>query len=777
MLGASGGSISGRARRIALAVLLGACSLSALVSAQASARPPLATYTPTVVEAPKLSGTPSPGQTLSCARGTWSGANEIAYGYTWLRDGTPIAGQSANTYAVQSTDRGHTLTCQVSAATGGEYNLNGLRAGPWTVAFYPPEGVNYLLQYFPGASFAAQAGKINVGSSGSTAGIDAALSTGGEITGRSTAAVGGAPLSGYYVCAEGIATPWSNCSETNANGEYTIGGLITGTYRVDTGVEYGDGGYLTEFYGGSTSSSGAKAVPVTVATTTAGIDMAVPQGGRISGTVTSTAVGKPPVSGVEVCATEELGFGERYCAETEASGKYEIVGVPTGTKYIVEFYPGPGNLAGEYYSGAPLPGEASPVAVTAPNVTPNIDALLLPGGTIEGTVKNGEAAVAGMLVCADNVPEEELSRCASTNALGHYTIAGLTEGKYRVDFTGYVNDEPGPFLEQFYNKQPTPETATLVTVAAEKTTGEINAHVEQGGRISGTVTAAATGLPVPSAAVCAVAFGGSGEHHCTAAGASGQYVIQGLPSGSYSVHFATAESSNGPGHLLADFYPAALKEAQATPVAVTAPGVTAAINGSLQSGAQITGRVSLAASGAAMPGTEVCARTTEPVEYVCDYSASAASASAISNGLAVPAPNSSLTLAGTTTLDQKHGILDIRVAIADAGTLHWSLSFRNADVGYADALGLNARRCARGLIKHAGRCVHATVPFSSGSAPLTQPGGVVKLRLSAKALRALKAGHLLHVSGPVSFQSALGGAPTTRTLTVLVRPARPHKHR
>jgi hypothetical protein len=40
---------------------------------------------------------------------------------------------------------------------------------------------------------------------------------------------------------------------------------------------------------------------------------------------------------------------------------------------------------------------------------------------------------------------------------------------------------------------------------------------------------------------------------------------------------------------------------------------------------------------------------------------------------------------------------------------------------------------------------------------------------SAKALKALKDGRKLHVSGPFTFQSALGGAPVTHIESAVVR--------
>jgi subtilisin-like proprotein convertase family protein len=72
---------------------------------------------PTDTALPSITGTGEVGQTLSCSEGSWiDGFASVSFGYQWLRDGSPIAGASASTYAVQAADRGHTLTCEVTAS-------------------------------------------------------------------------------------------------------------------------------------------------------------------------------------------------------------------------------------------------------------------------------------------------------------------------------------------------------------------------------------------------------------------------------------------------------------------------------------------------------------------------------------------------------------------------------------------------------------------------------------------------------------------------------------
>jgi beta-glucanase (GH16 family) len=64
---------------------------------------------------PAVSGTAVVGETLTCATGSWSGSPAPAFGYEWLSDGAPISGAAAPTYTIQSGDRGHALSCRVTA--------------------------------------------------------------------------------------------------------------------------------------------------------------------------------------------------------------------------------------------------------------------------------------------------------------------------------------------------------------------------------------------------------------------------------------------------------------------------------------------------------------------------------------------------------------------------------------------------------------------------------------------------------------------------------------
>jgi hypothetical protein len=64
-------------------------------------------------------GTATAGETLSCTPGRWSGNATVTH--TWLRDGTPMEGQTALTYVTTAADAGRAIACRSTAtdAVGG----------------------------------------------------------------------------------------------------------------------------------------------------------------------------------------------------------------------------------------------------------------------------------------------------------------------------------------------------------------------------------------------------------------------------------------------------------------------------------------------------------------------------------------------------------------------------------------------------------------------------------------------------------------------------------
>ncbi len=70
------------------------------------------------LKAPKITGSPRVGKTLTANPGTWSVAG-ASFAYQWNRDGSPIAGATAAQYTPVAADAGAAITVTVTASAEG----------------------------------------------------------------------------------------------------------------------------------------------------------------------------------------------------------------------------------------------------------------------------------------------------------------------------------------------------------------------------------------------------------------------------------------------------------------------------------------------------------------------------------------------------------------------------------------------------------------------------------------------------------------------------------
>jgi Carboxypeptidase regulatory-like domain len=257
--------------------------------------------------------------------------------------------------------------------------------------------------------------------------------------------------------------------------------------------------------------------------------------GSISGTVIDAET-HAPIEKVQACAFEVDEEENFECAKTAANGQYTIPTLQAGT-YEVGFYPGNGvNYVFQVFDGKSSWAEADPVIVAAGATTPEVDAELLPGGAISGKVTTavGAQPVEEVEVCATEVPEEEALGCAYSEAGGSYEIVGLPEAEFKVEFL----PETGDLLGQYYKHKYTWATADPVAVTTGDVVPGIDADLDRGAEIHGTVYSATTGLPLREILVCSV-FASSGRlTNCDETNTSGQYTLSPLYSGSYKVAFS-----------------------------------------------------------------------------------------------------------------------------------------------------------------------------------------------------------------------------------------------
>jgi hypothetical protein len=299
----------------------------------------------------------------------------------------------------------------------------------------------------------------------------------GRISG--TVEAGGKRVENVNVLVISAGREFAGFATTNANGEYEVTGLAAASYRVK--FEPGRGSiYAPQFYSGKSSFSEATPVPVEEAKTTTGIDAELHEGGTISGTVTGAGAGGLEHVGVFVFTAGEGPEFFGSSTVTGAGGEYKVTGLATGS-YTVEFYPENGfglNFVPQYYEGAALLSGAKQVSVTEGKTKSGINATLQEGGKISGTVTDAvtHKPLAKVSVSAYGIVggEEGFGGFTETNANGEYTILGLGNGTYKVEFEG-PGGPADEYITQYYNNEPTFASANLVTANQGSTTPVINA--------------------------------------------------------------------------------------------------------------------------------------------------------------------------------------------------------------------------------------------------------------------------------------------------------------
>ncbi len=176
---------------------------------------------------------------------------------------------------------------------------------------------------------------------------------GGQIAGRVTDASTSAAIEGIFVCAlpassEGEA---GGCAITGENGEYTISGLPSGSYKVGFN---GGPTYITQYYNDEYTVAEGQAVSVVVRSVVAGIDASLEPG-----PATAPANTGPPV----VSGTPTVG-DTLSCS----SGSWTGHPAPTFTyEWLRDGIPIPGATASSYVAQSADEGRSVACEVFAKN--------------------------------------------------------------------------------------------------------------------------------------------------------------------------------------------------------------------------------------------------------------------------------------------------------------------------------------------------------------------------------------------------------------------------
>jgi hypothetical protein len=253
------------------------------------------------------------------------------------------------------------------------------------------------------------------------------------------------------------------------------------------------------------------------------------------------------IEGVEVCASGG-NFGPwGGCGFSGAGGNYEIADVPPGS-YLVKFAEESQSLnyLPQTYDANPEQEGTQALAVDAGEEIEGVDAALLPGGQITGKVTDAVTglSVEGVHVCAspDIAGYEGVINCAHSDGAGEYTVHSLPTGSYTLEF--FVEGSPN-YIRQYYPGRAAAAEAEAVAVVAGATRSGLNAAMQPGIQITGTITEAGTGSPIKWIGICAWRPSTETRVACAGSEPGGAYSIAGLPLGSYVVGFAVDSKEDG----------------------------------------------------------------------------------------------------------------------------------------------------------------------------------------------------------------------------------------
>jgi molybdopterin-binding protein len=180
---------------------------------------------------------------------------------------------------------------------------------------------------------------------------------------------------------------------------------------------------------------------------------------------------------------------------------------------------------------------------------------------------------------------------AITDEHGEYTVEGLASGDYKVEFSPEFESGLN-YVSQYYKDKSSPATAELIKVVQGETKEKIDAELEVGGELEGTVTAACACEDLNPLKGIEVTAYKVGENKFPVGYATtnekGEYTIAGLASGAYKVKFAPGESGL---NYVSQYYNDKSSLAAAEQVIVIQGKATDKIDAELQEGGKIEARV------------------------------------------------------------------------------------------------------------------------------------------------------------------------------------------
>lgn len=202
----------------------------------------------------------------------------------------------------------------------------------------------------------------------------------GTVSGDVTDATGD-PVIGAFVALSLPNAYVNHWAYTDAAGAYTIANVPDGSYQVRASVA----GRLGQYYGGvAFESQSPPSINVTDGNTTSGIDIVLPDGFFISGTVSDRDTAQP-VANAYLDAFRKQGESLWWSpyAYSGAGGQYQIRGLPAGP---ISLYIQADGYIDTYYNDRDVYNDADTLVLDGVSSITGLDIALRPGGTLLAAV-------------------------------------------------------------------------------------------------------------------------------------------------------------------------------------------------------------------------------------------------------------------------------------------------------------------------------------------------------------------------------------------------------
>ena len=454
-------------------------------------------------------------------------------------NGAPVKGIHVSVLSFVPAEGAWQSVGEATTKNDGSYVARKLDPGTYQV-FFGSSG-DYVDEYYDDEVLLEEAADVVVGEGETITGIDAALTRTGEISGVVTDEEG-VPLADVDVTLmtfnnEGDFWETWGGTFTRPDGSYLLAGARPGDWKV----EFADstGAHATEYYDDHEFIWDADDVRVLPGETTTGVDAQLAAGGHFTGTVTGPegevieglSIQPARLVGGDWQAIGDFGFG------TDAEGNFDIGGMLAGT-YRFDFTDRDGNYLYEVYDDVTSLDEATLVELAEGASVALNDVVLDRASRLEGTVTDEEGnPLEGVDVIAWHPAGDghlEIAADTETETDGTYTIGGLRDDGYRVQFTS----GDGQHALEYYDDVFSIDDATLVELDPGETASGVDAELAVAAHIEGTVTDTA-GEPVEAGV-----FGWRqhGDHWDDIGFAvsdleTGAYDMDGLAPGTYRLEF------------------------------------------------------------------------------------------------------------------------------------------------------------------------------------------------------------------------------------------------